>query len=99
MSLVPLVLNDETSIKMSKIIFFTSYVLMSKLRESIGLTDVTDQYTKLDIYFWLYFILSLSSLYGLFSIHEKVHKANKLIGWWHIILLILLNQSNFQKIG
>ena len=59
MSLSPLVLKEQTmNLKMSKTIFVSSYVLMSKRIETNGLTDLTDQYSQLDSYFWMAFIAS-----------------------------------------
>lgn len=57
MSLTPVALMDQTiGVKMSKNIFYSSYILMSKRRDTNGLTDLTEQYHHLDHYFWASFL-------------------------------------------
>ena len=93
MSLSPLSPMEVTEyFKMSKIIFFASYVMMSKKRVSRGLTDLTDQYTRLDPYFWVFFLLIISIILLFRRIYTYLFKTGYQANLWTMIRIVV-NQS------
>ena len=96
MSLTPMILTNQKEIKRSTIIFFSSYVIMSKASHRIGLTNVTDQYNKLDPLFFIFSTLSFLALFAVISVYKKVHKSNKRISWLMVITRFLFNQSKLR---
>ena len=94
MSLTPIVLTDKfmSLLKFSRTIFWSSYVIMSKLNEDRDQADLTDQYILIDRYFWITFVICLLILSAISFIDKFLFSTLRQINWW-TIARILVNQS------